>query len=200
MSFARSWVQRITTPSSRHALGTLVFVGIVLGAVGVVGFNVSMKATNANDFCLSCHELAENAGKEFEGTPAPHQLDRQAGHLRRLPRASRVRAEDVAKDPCCRRDLPPSEGNHRHAREVRRAPHVDGVEDLGLHERERLARVPQLPRAKYAWKLELQSEKAQEYHSGALAKGKTCIDCHKGLAHKLPPGIREDAQIEGIDF
>jgi nitrate/TMAO reductase-like tetraheme cytochrome c subunit len=50
------------------------------------------------------------------------------------------------------------------------------------------------------WDLALQSEKARQYHSGALAKGKTCIDCHKGLAHKLPPGIREDAQIEGIDF
>jgi nitrate/TMAO reductase-like tetraheme cytochrome c subunit len=50
------------------------------------------------------------------------------------------------------------------------------------------------------WNLELQSEKAQQYHVGPLAKGKTCIDCHKGIAHKLPPGIREDDQIEGIDF
>ena len=39
-----------------------------------------------------------------------------------------------------------------------------------------------------------------QYHDGPLAKGKTCIDCHKGLAHKLPDGIVEDEQLEGIDF
>ena len=45
-----------------------------------------------------------------------------------------------------------------------------------------------------------QSEKAQEYHAPALSNGKTCIDCHKGIAHKLPQGIGEDHQLEGIDF
>ena len=32
-----------------------------------------------------------------------------------------------------------------------------------------------------------QSVRAQNMHSTALANGeKTCIDCHKGIAHKLP--------------
>ena len=32
-----------------------------------------------------------------------------------------------------------------------------------------------------------QSERAQARHSTALASGeKTCIDCHKGIAHRLP--------------
>jgi nitrate/TMAO reductase-like tetraheme cytochrome c subunit len=50
------------------------------------------------------------------------------------------------------------------------------------------------------WDLAKQSEKASQFHSGALAKGKTCIDCHKGIAHKLPRGITEDHQVEGMDF
>ena len=50
------------------------------------------------------------------------------------------------------------------------------------------------------WDLTVQSEKAQRYHAPALSNEKTCIDCHKGLAHKLPPGLREDSQLEGIDF
>ena len=50
------------------------------------------------------------------------------------------------------------------------------------------------------WDLNMQSEKAQKFHSGALAKGKTCIDCHKGIAHNLPKGIGVDEQLEGIDF
>jgi cytochrome c-type protein NapC len=32
-----------------------------------------------------------------------------------------------------------------------------------------------------------QSERASDQHSTALASGeKTCIDCHKGIAHHLP--------------
>ena len=49
------------------------------------------------------------------------------------------------------------------------------------------------------WDLASQSEKAQEYHAPALSNDKTCIDCHKGLAHKLPEGIVPDEQIPGID-
>jgi cytochrome c-type protein NapC len=49
------------------------------------------------------------------------------------------------------------------------------------------------------WVLERQGLKARKFHSVALSKGKTCIDCHKGLAHKLPEGISEDAHLEGID-
>jgi cytochrome c-type protein NapC len=29
---------------------------------------------------------------------------------------------------------------------------------------------------------------AQRMHKTALDKGQTCIDCHKGIAHKLPAG------------
>ena len=33
----------------------------------------------------------------------------------------------------------------------------------------------------------LQAQRASKQHSTALASGeKTCIDCHKGIAHKLP--------------
>jgi cytochrome c-type protein NapC len=35
---------------------------------------------------------------------------------------------------------------------------------------------------------DLQSEKAQARHAKGLAEGKTCIDCHFGIAHKEPDG------------
>jgi cytochrome c-type protein NapC len=31
-----------------------------------------------------------------------------------------------------------------------------------------------------------QEKGAQSKHADAEAAGKTCIDCHKGIAHKLP--------------
>ena len=47
-----------------------------------------------------------------------------------------------------------------------------------------------------SWHTALQSAKAQQYHTGALAKGKTCINCHKGLAHKPPPEIRANTVLD----
>jgi cytochrome c-type protein NapC len=39
-----------------------------------------------------------------------------------------------------------------------------------------------------------QSARAEEAHDSVLASGKnTCIDCHKGVAHKLP----DMAGVEG---
>ena len=35
---------------------------------------------------------------------------------------------------------------------------------------------------------ELQSEKARARHEKAKAEGKTCIDCHFGIAHPEPEG------------
>jgi nitrate/TMAO reductase-like tetraheme cytochrome c subunit len=42
----------------------------------------------------------------------------------------------------------------------------------------------------------VQSPRASEQHSTSLASGeKTCIDCHKGIAHELP----DVAGVEGYD-
>jgi hypothetical protein len=50
------------------------------------------------------------------------------------------------------------------------------------------------------WDLAAQREKSRRFHGPALANGKTCIDCHKGIAHNLPEEISQDYQVEGIDF
>jgi cytochrome c-type protein NapC len=39
-----------------------------------------------------------------------------------------------------------------------------------------------------AWDLSAQDPSAQKKHASMKEQGKTCIDCHKGVAHELPPG------------
>ena len=39
-----------------------------------------------------------------------------------------------------------------------------------------------------AWDLSAQSNPAQRRHEQMAAKGETCIDCHQGVAHEVPPG------------
>ena len=40
-------------------------------------------------------------------------------------------------------------------------------------------------------KFEDQDRFAARKHKAAIAKGETCIDCHKGVAHKLPAGYED---------
>jgi cytochrome c-type protein NapC len=56
------------------------------------------------------------------------------------------------------------------AREIARLRANDSQECRNCHVVERM-------------QLELQSAKAQEYHQAMATSGKTCIDCHAGIAH-----------------
>jgi cytochrome c-type protein NapC len=44
----------------------------------------------------------------------------------------------------------------------------------------------------------LQEKRAREPHLEAARSGKTCIDCHKGVAHQLPAGAYEAERQMGI--
>jgi cytochrome c-type protein NapC len=195
----RDLLQSLSTPSTRFALGTLVATGLLLGVVGVAGFEFAMQETSSDEFCLSCHELADNVGKEYVGTS--HHTN------------------SVGLEVTCANCHLPTEFVPKMIRKVRAAREIyhhllgtiDTPEKFDAH-RMRMAtwtwaemntsdsRECRNCHDQQRWDLQKQSEKARQYHDGALAKGKTCIDCHKGLAHKLPEGIFEDEQLEGIDF
>jgi cytochrome c-type protein NapC len=198
LSLRTLW-QTFRSPTGRYALGTLLVAGIVLGAVGVVGFEVSMEATNTDQFCISCHELEENAYAEFLGT----SHDSNASGVSATCSDCHVPKELFPK---LWRKIKAATEVYHHFKGTISTPEkydayrmtmatktwtymnsVDSRECRNCHDDSR-------------WDLAAQSEKARKYHEGPLSNGKTCIDCHKGLAHKLPPGIADDEQIEGIDF
>lgn len=189
----------MTAPGSRIALAIFVAVCCVIGAVGLAGTNVVLEATSTDEFCLSCHELADNVGREYEGTihhtnsvglkvtcSDCHVPKPLGAKLWRKIRA----ANEIYQHLLGTIDTPEKFDEHR----MRMATWVwkemneaDSRECRACHDAAR-------------WDLERQSAKAQQYHQGPLVKGKTCIDCHKGNAHKLPNGIKEDEQLEDIDF
>jgi nitrate/TMAO reductase-like tetraheme cytochrome c subunit len=45
-----------------------------------------------------------------------------------------------------------------------------------------------------------QSLVAQREMQKAMKEGKTCIDCHKGIAHKLPEGYEEGSPVYEEDL
>ena len=194
--FSRLW-RWFTEKPSRHGTGALLSVGVVLGILFWGGFNWAMEATNNEAFCISCHEMKNNVYEEYTNTI--HYMNR-----------SGVRATC----PDCH---VPKEWIHKVVRKIKASNELYHKLVGTISTREKfLERRPQL--ALHVWKtmkatdsrecrnchgevymdFEKQEPRAAERHEEAFDKGYTCIDCHKGIAHELPPGWEELARKNGL--
>lgn len=199
MALIRRLIDWFTSPSSRFALGTLLVAGIVVGVVGWVSFETVMHETSTDEFCSTCHEIEAFAAAEYVGTVHHTNELGLRVHCRdcHIPRAfvpkmmRKMRALNELYQHM-RGKLNTPEKYEAHRLEMAMFTWADMNANDSRECRE--CHDPQ------KWEIEAQSEKARKYHSSALSAGKTCIDCHKGLAHELPADITEDELIEGIDF
>jgi len=184
--FARHAWSVVSRPSVYFSLGFLVVGGFIAGIVFWGAFNTALEATNTEVFCTSCHEMHDNVFQELKATI--HYTNR-----------SGVRATC----PDCH---VPHNWTDKIARKMQASKEVWGKIFGSINTRDKfLAKRREL--AEHEWarlkannSLECrnchnfesmdftrQSERAQAQHSTALARGeKTCIDCHKGIAHRLP--------------
>jgi len=173
-------------PSAVFSLGTLLLAGFGTGVIFWGGFNTALEATNTEAFCTGCHEMRTNVFEELKTTI--HFSNR-----------SGVRASC----PDCH---VPHDWTHKIARKMQASKEVWGhvfgtisTREKFLDERLRLA-MHEWARLKANDSLECrnchgsgsmdltkQSPRAAEAHERFLfTRQKTCIDCHKGIAHKLP--------------
>jgi cytochrome c-type protein NapC len=175
----------------------------VLGFVGGIvfwgGFHWAVELTNTEQFCISCHEMKTNVFAEYRTT----------GHY---ANRSGVRAScpdcHVPKEwgPKLLRKIYASNELYHHllgsistpekfnARRVQlavnewsRMKKTDSHECRNCHKFDYMDYATQEPRA-------------SKTHQEALTAGKTCIDCHRGIAHKLPPNANEVYQklVDGL--
>ena len=173
-------------PSSMFSLGALVLAGFVAGIVFWGGFNTALELTNTEKFCTTCHEMRSNVFEELKSTV--HFSNR-----------SGVRASC----PDCH---VPHNWTDKIARKMQASKEVWGKIFGTIDTREKF-QAKRLELAQHEWarlkandSLECrnchnyefmdftrQSPRAQDMHTTYLArKEKTCIDCHKGIAHNLP--------------
>lgn len=173
-------------PSVHYSLGALTLGGFMAGIMFWGGFNTALEATNTETFCISCHEMENNVYQELQSTV--HFTNR-----------SGVRATC----PDCH---VPHEWTNKIARKTQASKEVWGKIFGTINTREKFEN-NRLRLAKHEWarlkandSLECrnchnfefmdftrQSTRASKQHSTALGSGeKTCIDCHKGIAHTLP--------------
>lgn len=194
--FVRAW-RSFWLPSVRYSFGSLLIVGGLLGVLFWGGFNWAMELTNTETFCISCHEMKNNVYKEY--TETIHFTNR-----------SGVRA-------ICTDCHVPKEWIHKVVRKVKATNElyhkvVGSVDTQEKFEAKRLdlaKRVWATMKAtdsrecrnchdKESMDFQKQQSRASDRHEEAFEEGKsTCIDCHKGIAHKLPAGA--DQAMEELD-
>jgi cytochrome c-type protein NapC len=180
-------------------MGTLLGAGLVLGVIGVPSFNFVIHETSSDAFCMTCH--ADDVGREqrgrihydnaigFRATCADCHLPRE--YFPKLIAKARSGVNDVYHQLFLGTISTPQKFE---------AHRMEMATRVWAQMNENDSRNCRYCHVESEWDLSRQSERARDFHQGALSNGKTCIDCHKGLAHELPKGIQEDELIEGIDF
>jgi len=176
----------IRRPSVHYSLGFLTLGGFIGGIVFWGAFNTAMEFTNTETFCTGCHEMHDNVFAELKSTI--HYTNR-----------SGVRA-------VCSNCHVPHDWTAKMARKMQASKEVWG-KVFGTIDTPEKFQDMRLELARHEWarfkandSLECrnchnydsmdftrQSVRAQSMHTTYLAsREKTCIDCHKGIAHRLP--------------
>lgn len=191
----KEFIKRLRSPSAKYSLLSPLFVGFVGGIVFWGGFNTAMEATNTLEFCISCHEMRDTVYEEYKQT---------------IHYSNRTGVRAVCSD--CH---VPKDWAHKMARKVKAsgeiwgklAGTIDTPEkfeakrlELATHEWDRMkksdSRECRNCHSFDGMDTEKQKNRASKMHKIAQSDNKTCIDCHKGIAHKKPKNMPEEPDDE----
>jgi cytochrome c-type protein NapC len=176
-----SWLQRL------QVLATgVVGIAFVAGILFWGGFNTVMEWTNTERFCIGCHEMRENVFVEYRNTihyqnrtgvratcPDCH-VPREWGPkiVRKIQASNELLHKALGsidtpeKFNAKRLTLAQHEWDRMKANDSRECRNCHNFNYMDYAE---------------------QNRRAATKHQLAFNAGQTCIDCHKGVAHTLPP-------------
>ncbi len=176
----------LSTPSKFFSLGFLTIGGFIAGIMFWGGFNTALEITNTEAFCTGCHEMRENVYAELQ--PTIHYTNR-SGVRATCPdcHVPHNWTDKIARKIQASKEV----WGHLFGTISTREKFVDKRLELAQHEWSRLKSNNSLECRNChnlsSMDFTRQSKRAMEMHSTVLTTGeKTCIDCHKGIAHRLP--------------
>lgn len=188
----RLW-RELRSPSSHWSILSLAGGGLLVGAFGIVALNIALHATRSTEFCATCH--AQNAVIDWK--QSSHYSNRTgfvAGcadcHVPqnlflRMVREMRVPGEILS-----------------HFSGTISTPEKYDAHRLAMAEIEwaRLRR-NNSQECRDCHHPGLMTDKEKPYvsdaHKTALSSGQTCIECHKGVAHKAPSEVARSSAKKG---
>ncbi len=188
---SNGWCAKLCKPSVRYSLITLLLGGFIAGILFSGGFNTAMDASNQLEFCIGCHEMEDTVYQEYKKTI--HYSNR-----------SGVRATC----PDCH---VPKDFAHKMMRKIQASKEVWGKITGTIDTKEKFE-AKRLELAQHEWDRmkasdsrecrnchsfegmdpDKQKQRSRKNHEMAKKEGKTCIDCHKGIAHQKPKGMPEE--------
>ena len=186
----RCW-NALARPSAKHSLLALLAAGFVAGLVFVAGFNTVLEATGTMEFCTTCHTMAMAPKKEYQETV--HYSNRSGIRVgcsdchipRPLVQKLYVKATEGASDIYHELMGTSNTPQKFEARRLLMAQHqwakmkaTNSRECRDCH-------------SYAAMSADLQKKSSYDRHIAADKAGKTCIDCHKGIAHPLPADYKD---------
>ncbi|MBS0335670.1 MAG: NapC/NirT family cytochrome c [Proteobacteria bacterium] len=183
----------LRAPSVKYSLLTLLGGGFIAGILFWGGFHTAMEATNTLEFCIGCHEMRDTVYQEYKQTV--HYSNRTG-----------VRA-------VCSDCHVPKDWSHKIVRKIKASGelygklmgHIDTKEKFEAKRMELATNEWNQMKASgsrecfncHHWdgmNTDKQRPRAKSNHANAQKEGKTCIDCHKGIAHLLPKEYKEDEE------
>lgn len=187
--------------SRRVMWSATVGSALVFFLAGIIfwgGFNTAMEATNELEFCISCHEMRDNVYQEYR--PTIHHSNRTGVratcsdcHVPKTWIHKVVRKVKASKEVYFwllgKIDTPEKFDEHRLtlAKNVWKEMKAnDSLECRNCHNLESMNPKFQRPRAR-------------QQHLNAFESGQTCIDCHKGIAHKSVRDLLSDEELEALE-
>ena len=181
---ARVPVMRNQVTSSRVALGIAAIALAAAGFIAAAGFSTALEATNTTEFCTSCHSMqwveAEWMESLHYSNPSGVRAECSDCHVPHPigPKlvAKLLAAKDVWHEIKGTIDTEEKFEAHRWAMANRvwaKMMKTDSRECRNCHVAE-------------AMDLAEQSRTARRKHRRAKKEGRTCIECHQGVAHKEP--------------
>lgn len=163
----------------------LLFSGFIVGILFWGGFHWALEVTNTEEFCISCHEMRDNVYKEYRNTihyanrtgvratcPDCHVPREWQYKLPRKIRASNELLHKVLgtidtpeKFNAKRLEMAQHEWDRMKANDSRECRNCHTLTSMDFGD---------------------QGSRAVASHERAKLEGLTCIDCHKGIAHRWP--------------
>ncbi|MCP4071753.1 MAG: hypothetical protein GY742_08455 [Hyphomicrobiales bacterium] len=178
-------------PAQRFAWGAIFIAGGIAGVIFWGGFNTAMEYTNTQEFCISCHEMRSTVYEEYKKTVHfknasgvkatcsdchvpkewTHKLIRKIKATNELYHKVIGTISTPEKFETMRQKLAERVWASMKASDSRECRNCHSYDSMDFHK---------------------QSRRGAEKMQAGIKEGKTCIECHQGIAHKLPAGFEDD--------
>ena len=180
------WRGLLRCPSTRWSVLTLVGLGVVAGFVATAGTQVAVAVTGTNAFCGgACHSMQWVAREYRESVHGANRTGVHAGcHDCHIPKAypellwykAKAGIKDVIQE--LRGVIATEDAFEQQRSRMAQSVWAEFKADNSRNCRNCHGFTPEV--------LAKQKDFVRPMHQQVLEGNATCIDCHKGIAHKLP--------------